>query len=153
MGFYEWMLALHVLAAFAVASALVLFSVLVVTNRNSTTLDEVRLTFRVARIGGPLIGIGMGLLILIGIVLAIDSDDFQLWDGWVIAGILLWMLMGFTGGRTGTYYTDTQKLAEEGGSESEVLARIHAPTGRLWHLATVGVFLLIVLDMFFKPGA
>jgi hypothetical protein len=155
VGFYEWMLALHVLAAFAIAAALVLFSVLVFSGRRMTTLDETRLLFRAGTVGGPLIGVGMGLTLLLGIVLAIDHDDFQLWDGWVIAAILLWALGAWTGGRSGTYYTETQKLAQSGapGAESEVLARLRAPTGARWHLASVGVFLLIVLDMIFKPGA
>ena len=154
MGFYEWMLALHVLAAFSVAAALVLYSVLVVVGRRMDTLDDTRLLFRVAPIGGPLIGIGMGLALLLGIVLAIDADAYQLWDAWVIIGIVLWALMGAAGGRTGRYYTDVQKLAESGeGSESEVISRLRAPTGATTHLVTVVLFLLLVLDMIFKPWA
>jgi hypothetical protein len=34
-----------------------------------------------------------------------------------------------------------------------VLALLRAPTGAVLHLATVGVFVLILLDMLFKPGA
>jgi len=34
-----------------------------------------------------------------------------------------------------------------------VLARLRAPTGALLHLGTVLVFVLILLDMIFKPGA
>jgi hypothetical protein len=155
VGFYDWMLALHVLAAFSIGAALVLFSVLVVIGRRMTTLDETRRLFRVGALGGPLIGVGMGLTLLLGIVLAIDHDDFQLWDAWVIAAIVLWALMGWTGDRSGKYYTATQKIAESGdpNAESEVLARLQAPTGARFHLATLGLFLLIVLDMIFKPGA
>ena len=155
MGFYDWMLALHILAAFSIAAALVLFSVLVVSGRRMTTLDETRLLFRLGTIGGPLIGVGMGLSILLGIVLAIDHEDFQLWDAWVIAGIVLWALIGWAGDRSGRYYTAVQKVAESGdpNAESEVLARLRAPTGQRWHLATVALFVLVVLDMIFKPGA
>jgi hypothetical protein len=48
-----------------------------------------------------------------------------------------------------------QKLAEEpgGGNEDEVLARLKTPTGATLHYAAVALFLLIVLDMIFKPGA
>ena len=50
---------------------------------------------------------------------------------------------------------DVQKLAEEpgGGNEAEVLARLRAPTGAVLHFATVALFVLIVLDMIYKPGA
>ena len=48
-----------------------------------------------------------------------------------------------------------QKLAEEpgGGNEAEVLARLQASTGVMLHYATVALFVLILLDMIFKPGA
>jgi len=153
LDFYDWMLALHLLAAFAIAASLVLFSVLVVAGRRMTTLEQTRPLFRLGRIGGPLIGVGMGLVLLLGIVLAIDSDDYQLWDAWVIIAMVLWAVSAFVGGRSGTYYTGVQELAEKGGSEAEVLERLRAPTGARWHAATIAVFLLLVLDMIFKPWA
>jgi hypothetical protein len=153
VGFYDWMLALHLLSAFAIAAALVLFSVLVIAGRRMTTLDQTRALFRMGRIGGPLIGVGMGLVLVVGVVLAIDSDDYQLWDAWVIVGLVLWAIAGYVGGRSGTYYTGVQELAEKGGSEAEVFARLRAPTGARWHAATVVVFVLLVLDMIFKPWA
>jgi hypothetical protein len=155
VSFYDWMLALHVLAAFSLAAGLVLYSVLVVAGRRMDTLEQTRLLFRVAPVGGPLLGVGMGLAIVLGVVLAIDSDDFQLWDVWVIAAIVLWALLAETGRRSGEYYTATQRLAESGGDgvEGEVLARLRAPTGARLHYATVAVFLLLLLDMIFKPWA
>ena len=115
MDFYDWVLVLHLLAAFSIAAALVLYSVLVVAGRRMNTLEQTRLLFRVAPVGGPLIGAGMGLTLLLGITLAIDSDAFQVWDLWVIVAIVLWALFAEVGRRTGTYYTETQKLAESGG--------------------------------------
>ena len=155
MDFYAWMLALHLLAAFAIAAALVLYSVLVFNGRRTQSPDQRRLLFRIAPIGTPLIGGGSVLALILGVILAIDSDQYEIWNGWIIAAIVLWALMGAIGGRTGKYYTDVQKLAEEGGesAQQEVVARLRAPTGALLHLATVLVFLLILLDMIFKPGA
>ncbi len=155
MSFYDWMLALHLLAAFSIAAALVLYSVLVISGRRMTTLDETRLLFRVAPIGGPLIGVGMVLVLLLGIVLAIDSDQFEPWNGWIVAAVILWALLGWVGQRSGAYYTEVQKLADSGdpNAEAEVLARLRAPTGARLHVATVGFFLLLLLDMIFKPGA
>jgi hypothetical protein len=155
LDFYDWMLSLHLLAAFAVAAALVLYGVLVVSGRRSATLEQTRLLFRVAPIGAPLIAAGSVLVLILGVILAIDSDRFEIWNGWVIAGIVLWALLGAIGQRTGKYYTAVQELAESGGAEAEqeVIARLRAPRGALLHLATVGVFVLLVLDMIFKPGA
>jgi 4-hydroxybenzoate polyprenyltransferase len=147
------MLAFHLLAAFSIASALVLFSVMVYSGRRMTTLEETRMLFRVGPIGGILIGAGIGLVFLFGVILAFSDDRFDIWDGWIIAGIILWAAFAAVGQRTGKYYTDLQKLTEQDGSEAEVLARLRAPTGALLHLATVGLFVLILLDMIFKPGA
>jgi hypothetical protein len=155
VDFYDWMLALHLLGAFSIAAALVLYTVLVVAGRRMETLEQTRLLFRVAPVGGPLIGAGMGLVLVLGITLAIDSDDFEVWDAWVIAAIVLWAVFAEVGRRTGAYYTETQKLAETGrdGAESEVLGRLRAPTGTRLHYATVAIFVLLLLDMIFKPGA
>jgi hypothetical protein len=155
VGFYDWMLALHILAAFSIGAALVLYGVMVVSGRRMTTLEETRLLFRIAPIGTPLIGAGMGLALLLGIVLAIDSDEYEVWNGWIIAAVILWVLAGWVGDRSGKYYTDVQKRAESGGegAEADVIARLRAPTGARLYAATVVLFLLLVLDMIFKPGA
>jgi uncharacterized membrane protein len=152
VSLYDWMLALHLIAVFAIASALVLYSVLVVSGRRMTTLDETRTLFRVAPVGGPLIGAGMGLALAFGIVLALESSEFEIWDGWIIAGIVLWALLAEVGRRSGAYYTAVQKLAESG-AEQEVVTRLRASKGALLHVATVALFVLLVLDMLFKPGA
>jgi uncharacterized membrane protein len=156
VDFYDWMLALHLLSAFAVAAALVFYSVLVVSGRRSSaTLTDARLLFRIAPVATPLIAGGTVLVLIFGIILAIDSNRFEIWNGWIIAGIVLWAILGAVGQRTGAYYTDVQKLAEREGdaSEQQVLALLRAPTGAVLHLATIGVFVLILLDMLFKPGA
>lgn len=154
MNFYDWMVALHLLAAFAVASALVLYSILVVSGRRMTTLAQTRMLFRVAPVATPLIAGGAVLVLILGVVLAIDADAYELWNGWIIIAIVLWALLAAIGQRTGKYYTAVQELAESGDAvEADVLARLRAPTGARLHWATVGVFLLLLLDMIFKPGA
>ncbi len=155
MSFYAWMLALHLLAAFAVAAALVLYSVLVVTGRRASAgLEQARLLFRVAPIATPLIAGGSVLVLIFGVILALKSDRFEIWNGWIIAGIVLWAILGAVGQRTGAYYEGVQKLAEGDGaaSEQEVMARLRAPTGAILHLLTLTVFVLLILDMIFKPG-
>lgn len=154
MSFTDWMVALHLLAAFAIAAALVLFSILVFSGRRMTTLEQARLLFRVAPTGNLLITPGIGLVILFGVILALDSDTYDIWDPWIIAGIVLWALFAAVGQRSGAYYMAVQKLAEEpGGNETEVMARLRAPTGAKLHAAAILLFVLILLDMVFKPGA
>jgi hypothetical protein len=153
--FYDWMLALHLLAAFAVGAALVLYSVLVFSGRRMTSLEQTRILFRLAPYGTPLIAGGTVLVFILGVILAIDHEQYQLWDLWVLIGIVLWAVLGTVGQRSGAYYTAVQEVAERGGpdAETEVFARLRAPTGARLHLATVAVFVLLVLDMIFKPWA
>ena len=157
MDFYDWMLSLHLLSAFAVAAALTLYTVLVVSGRRMTTLEQTRMLFRVAPVGAPLIGAGTGLVLVFGVILAINGgpEDFKIWNAWVIIGIVLWALLGAIGQRTGAYYTAVQELAESGGegAEQEVIARLRAPTGATLHVVTLVVFVLLLLDMIFKPWA
>ena len=154
MDFYDWMLALHLLAAFALASALVLYSILVFSGRRMTTLAQTRTLFRVAPVATPLVAGGALLVLILGIILAIDNDSYELWNGWIIAAIVLWAAQAAVGQRTGKYYTEVQKLAESPDAvEADVLARLRAPDGARLHWATVGLFLLLLLDRIFKPGS
>jgi hypothetical protein len=154
VDFTDWMLALHLISAFAVAAALVLYSVLVVSGRRMTTLEQTRTLFRIAPVGAPLTGAGLVLVLLFGVILAVDSDTFDIWDPWIIVAIVLVIAFGGVGQRTGAYYTDVQKRAEApDASESDVLDRLRAPTGALLHFTGVALFVLIVLDMIYKPGA
>jgi len=154
VSFYDWMFALHLIAAFAVASSLVLFSVLVFTGRRMTTLEQTRTLFRVAPVGTILISAGLAVVVALGVYLALASSRYETWNLWVIVAIVLAIAFGGIGQRSGAYYTDVQKLADGADADGgEVLARLQAPTGMRLHLATVVIFLLIVLDMVFKPGA
>ena len=155
MSFYDWMLALHLIAAFAIAAALVLYSVLVFAGRRMTTLEETRTLFRVAPVATPLIAGGSVLALILGVILAVDSPDYHPWDGWVIAAYVLWAAMGGVGGQTGKYYTETQKVAEGSTPDAErvVIERLQASRGALLHYATLAIFVLLLLDMLFKPGA
>jgi uncharacterized membrane protein len=155
ISFYSWILALHLLSAFAVAAALVLFSVLVFVGRRMTTLEQTRTLFRVAPIGTALFIGGAALVLIFGVILALDSDQFNIWDPWVIAGIVLWAITAGLAQRSGTYYSEIAKQAEssDAGTEAAVIARLRAAEGPLTHYAIVGVFVLLVLDMIFKPGA
>jgi len=154
VSFYDWMFALHLIAAFAVASSLVLFSVLVFTGRRMTTLEQTRTLFRVAPVGSILISAGLAVVVALGVYLALASSRYEIWNLWVIAAIVLAIAFGGIGQRSGAYYTEVQKLAEQRDADGgEVLARLQAPTGMRLHLATIVIFVVIVLDMIFKPGA
>jgi uncharacterized membrane protein len=156
--FSDWLLALHLLAAFALMAALVLFTAVMVANWGDGRPQRASAYFRVAAIGGPLIGVGAGLTLLLGIWLAIDLAAYQPWDGWVIAAIVLWAIGGYTGSKVGAHYTSLQELVDRlaaGGDEpnAELAAKLSDRSIRTLHAITVIAFTAVLVLMIFKPGA
>jgi uncharacterized membrane protein len=149
----DWLLAFHLLAAFALAAALVLFSTMVVVGRRVERPADTAPIFRLSPVGTVLLIGGALLALVLGVALAIDSDVYEISDGWIIAALVLWVVLGFVGDRTGRYYSHAERLSRENPDDPEILAILKAPTGGLLHLATLAVFVLLVLDMIFKPGA
>jgi uncharacterized membrane protein len=155
----DWILALHVVSAFAFVGALVLFWILIVAVRR-TDLPEVTMGMEpVARLGNVATGIGAIGTIVFGVWLAISKDEYQVWDGWVIGAIVLWLISMETGRRTGVEYTTAMKKADElrasgqTGPSAELWAMNRTPNGVLMQTATSVLALLILIDMIWKPGA
>jgi len=156
---YDWLLFLHVLFAFAVAAAMVIFTYVIVAGRSvQIPSDAVRL-FRVSRVGEILVNVGMVGLLILGVWMAIDADRYQPWDGWLIAAYVLWATFAELGRRTGLVYNEARdharSLVASGNdtASAELHAMLRAPTGLAFQLASIAVFLLFLVDMIFKPGA
>jgi hypothetical protein len=155
----DWILALHVLSAFAFIGAIVLFWILIVAVRRTDLPDRTVEMEPVARVGNVATGIGALGTIVFGIWLAISKDEFQVWDGWVIGAIVLWVIAMETGRRTGVEYTNAMNKAKEltasgqTGPSAELWAMNRTPNGVLMQTATSVLALLILIDMIWKPGA
>ncbi len=91
------------------------------------------------RFGGILVGVGMLGTIVFGIWLAIDVDGYELWDGWILASLLLWALGGWAGGKAGKEFTQSSVSGRRAGI-------------RFQALNTLAVLVILVL-MIWKPGA
>jgi uncharacterized membrane protein len=158
MDFSDWLLALHLLAAFALTAALVLYTAVMVANWGGDRPQPAHAFFRVAAIGGPLVGAGAGLALLFGIALAIDLDQYDPWDGWILLSIVLWVIGAATGSRVGTHYTGVQELVQRLAAEgdepsSELAAQLSDRRVRTLHAITVLAFTAVLVLMIFKPGA
>ena len=159
MSFDDWVLALHVLSAFAYVGGIVLFWVLVVAVRKIDTPDGTIRMEPIVKVGNVVIGVGAVGTIVLGIYLAFALDSYAIWDGWIIAAIVLWAIAGALGQRTGATYmrgmTKARELetAGQGGSSPELLALNRASNGVLLHFLTSLAALLLLIDMIFKPGA
>jgi hypothetical protein len=85
---YEALLFFHVLAAFFLAGGVLIYSGFVLggpVNRATRLVGEI------------LWGVGgLGTLVL-GIWLALNRPEYEVWDGWIITAIVLWLAATGTG--------------------------------------------------------
>jgi len=124
---YDWLLFLHLLAAFMLAVTVVTYTAVALgapaTGRTMFVAD------RCWDVGG------LGTLVL-GIWLALYLDQYGFWDGWILGAIGLWVIA------TGLGDTVRRRLAA---GETAAVSTMH------W-LRTLVVLGLLVL-MIWKPGA
>jgi hypothetical protein len=151
----DWILSLHLLSAFALVASMVLFWTLVVASRNLVDVDQRIAYGRIGDIGGRVIGIGFAGTIVFGIWLAFSKDSYALWDGWIIAAIILWVIGGTTGGRAGTEYQKLLERARELKSSGQAAqpGEFRSSSGELMLAISSLALLLILIDMIWKPGA
>ena len=159
MNFNQWALALHVLSAFAYVGGIVLFWVLVVAVRRVDTPEGTLRMAPIVKVGNAAVGIGATGTIVIGIYLAFALDSYAIWNGWIIAALVLWAISAELGRRTGAAYMQGMDKAKEldaagkPDANAELLALNRTSAGVVLHALTSLAVLLILLDMIFKPGA
>ena len=159
MSFDDWILALHVLSAFAYVAGIILFWVLIGAVRK---VDDPEGTLRMqptAMVGNAVVGIGAGGTIILGLGLAFSVGGYDIWDFWILAAIVLWAIAGAVGQRTGKAYMEGVNKARElesagqRGANAELLALNRTQIGVRLHTVATIVVLLILIDMIWKPGA
>jgi uncharacterized membrane protein len=156
---HDWLLFLHVLSAFALVAALVLYTVLIAVVWNKDVPTDVARLFRISKVGDVLIAVGSIGVLVFGIWLAIEDDRYKVWDGWVIAALVLWLVMGAFGSRTGKIYNAARdrarSLVRDGNNSpnAELRTLVQDRSGLWFHTGGVIVVLLLLIDMIVKPGA
>jgi uncharacterized membrane protein len=159
VSFDAWMLALHVLSAFAYVGGVILFWILIVAGWKTDTPEGTLRLGPIAKVGNAVVGIGAGGTIILGIWLAFSVGGYDIWDGWIIAALILWLISAELGRRTGAAYMQAPRKAMEleqagqTGANAELLALNRTSTGLLLHSLTSIAALLILIDMIWKPGA
>jgi hypothetical protein len=154
----DWILALHLLSAFALVGAEVAFTIMIASLWRTDSPAQAVSTMPIARLGTVMVMLGISGTLVFGVWLAISLDAYQLWDGWVIAALVLWALGGWTGQKSGAGYAAggelAAKLEADGTTSSAELAATFGPSRAFWfHIVTLAVVVLIVIDMIWKPGA
>ena len=124
---YHTLLFFHMIAAFLLGVTIVMYSAVALGAASSPRMLFV--ADRCWDVGG------LGTLIF-GIWLALNLDQYEIWDGWILGAIALWFVA------TGLGQSTQRRLAADPGAD---IAVMH------W-LRTLTVLGLLVL-MIWKPGA
>jgi uncharacterized membrane protein len=131
---YEALLFFHVLAAFFLASGVLIYSAFALglpVNKATRTVAEI------------LWGVGgLGTLAL-GIWLALNRPEYELWDGWIIASLVLWFLA------TGSGAQASRGVQPAGDDSAVAIDRRTA----FAHWARVLYVVALLVVMVWKPGA
>jgi hypothetical protein len=138
MTFTETLLFLHVLSAFLLFGTVIAYSAFAL-GAPATPLALFTAN-RLWDIGG------FGTLVL-GIWLALDIDGYELWDGWILGAIVLWVVVAALGFRA------NEVLFAATSGEAGAASGPPAPPVWVWHWLRVLVTLALLYLMIFKPGA
>ena len=128
---YDTLLFLHVLSAFALMVTVVVFSAFALGAARDT---------RVLLVSNVLWAIGGIGTLVFGVWLAIYVKGYEVWDGWVIAALVLWFVANAFGGRAQAGFG-----ADADETKASQAALMH------W-LRAIAVLALLVV-MIYKPGA
>jgi hypothetical protein len=157
--FDDWLLALHVLSAFSLVAGMILFWALIMVGRKTDTPGATLALSPIAKVGNATVGAGMIGTIVFGVWLAFSVGNYDIWDGWIIAALVLWFIGGGLGRKTGEAFLEGPKKAQElesaghTGPNAELLALNRTSRGVMFHALASLVVLLILIDMIWKPGA
>jgi hypothetical protein len=159
VSFEDWIFALHLLSAATLVGSLVMSWIVVVASLSAHTPEATLSLHRVTIVGTGSTVFGLVGTIAFGIWLAILHDDFQVWDGWVIAAIVLWAIATMALLRSFAEYTkpveSARALAASGQNDpsAELTALNRTSTGLVLRALASAAVVLIVIDMIWKPGA
>jgi hypothetical protein len=159
VSFEDWVFALHLLMAATLVGSLVMSWIVVVALLSAHTPGATLSLHRVGTVGTATTVVGLVGVIGFGIWLTILRDAFQVWDGWVIGAIALWLIATIALLRSFVEYgkpvAKARELAASGqtGSDPELTALNRTATGLLLRALASAAIVLIVIDMIWKPGA
>ena len=141
---YEWLLFLHVLSAALLVGALASFWALILGTRPGAGRISGRSSLKLARPATIAIAVGVGGTLIFGVWLALYLDEYEIWEGWIIASLVLWVIGTGAGERSGRALTPVG---------DEFPSRESRRRGIILHTVASVAALAILVLMIWKPGA
>lgn len=131
---YDFLLFVHVLAAFFLVAGGVIYTAFILggpVNRETRLVAEI------------LWGVGGLGVLAFGVWLALNRPEYELWDGWIIAALVLWFLTMGSGAQV------SRSLQPAGDDSSVAVDRRVA----IAHWMRIVYVVLLLVVMVWKPGA
>jgi hypothetical protein len=135
---YDFLLLAHILAAFALLAMVVMYTAFVLGD--PAPRPAVLLAQTLDGIGG------VGTLVF-GVWLALYVDGYEVWDGWIVAALVLWAAAAETGRRTHAALEPVLSGGPGAGASAVDRAAVR------WHVIRTALIVLLLADMIFKPGS
>jgi uncharacterized membrane protein len=158
MSRYDWLLFLHLVAALAFFAAYTIVSAVLIAGWRATNAASARALLRLARPAEVLAWIGATGTLVLGIWLAVDLDAYQLWDGWIIGAIGLWIVAEEVIRREDLFFKRARRLALSAHAASvregtvEEPAVLRSPHMLAMHIVGGLALLGVLVLMIYKPG-
>jgi hypothetical protein len=137
VSWYDTLLFIHVVAAFLAVAGVVMFGAFYAATGGA---DSGSPLLRLSSFAIALWNVGGVGTIVFGIWLAFYVSAYEVWDGWIIAAIVLWVIASAAGARVGVAYRKLQR--GEGARATAAL-----------HVVLAASVALLLIDMIYKPGA
>jgi uncharacterized membrane protein len=153
----QWLLMLHVTAAFFFVGGSVAAAILNTLAVRSERPSEAAYLLRLIRVTLPIIGVGVAGTLIFGIWLWHEQQlGLDAW--WIWASLVLWVIANALGGIGGRHQERARKLAEQlaaagdtSNDELRALLRDRKGNAISW-LAGIATLLILVL-MIWRPGS
>jgi uncharacterized membrane protein len=147
---YDWLLFLHVLAAFAAVAAVILLSAILAASWRSAGVVDAAPFLRLSRLGSRLWDVGGVGTLIFGIWLAVYVEGYELWDGWIVAALVLWVIAAAAGTRVGAGF---RRAFGADAGQGELGGSIRSQRALVVHAVMALAVAALLVVMIYKPGA
>lgn len=144
----ETLLALHLLAAFATVTSIVMFIAVLVGARRARATTDALAVMRLSNVAALLWNVGGITVLIFGVWLALDADVYDILDGWILAAIVLWVVASAAGGPLTRGYREALGTGGEA-----ALATVRSQRTVILHVVMALATLALLVVMIYKPGA
>ena len=153
----QWLLMLHIAAAFCLVGGSVTAAILNVMAIRSAKPSDTAALLGLIRKALPLIFVGVLGTLLFGIWLWHDLG-FGIGTGWIWAALVFWALASALGGRGGRHQDHVRELAEKEAAagdtmSGELRAMLRDPKALAFNYGAGAATLAVLVLMIWKPGS